>query len=89
MSGDYEFFRYLFLVFGVIAILNWSRYGRRWRHRPWGRGSDDSAQERAALEARLASVERLEARVDELENRLDFAERLIARRETHAVGQGQ
>jgi hypothetical protein len=89
MSGDYEFLRYLFLVFGVLAILNWSRYGRRWRHRPWGRVSEDSAEERAALEAPLASVARLEARVDELENRLDFAERVIARRETHAIGQGR
>jgi hypothetical protein len=89
VSGDHELLRYLFLAFGVIAILNWSRNGRRWRHRSLGHGPDRSAQDLAALETRLATVERLEARVEELENRLDFAERLIARSGAPVLAQGE
>jgi hypothetical protein len=82
MNHGYEFFRVLFIVVGVMAIINWSRHGRRWprRHRSFQSAQDHSGADLAALESRLSTVEALEARVAELENRLDFAERLMAGR---------
>jgi hypothetical protein len=83
---NHEFLRYLLLALGVIAIINWSRRGSRWRlrHRSF-RSADRSSSDLAALEARLSTVESLELRVAELENRLDFAERLIAGRQPPAL----
>lgn len=51
---------------------------------PWGRQRHRARPARAELDeetrARLAVVDQLEARVSELENRLDFTERLLAER---------
>lgn len=88
MIGAYEVLRYLFLALGLIAVLNWLRYGRRWRYRALRPGTDGSARGLAALETRLSAVEQLEARVSELENRLDFAERVMAGREAQMLQRG-
>lgn len=72
------------------------RYARRWG--AWaGIDEDDDAQPRgrralqalrAELDGRLAEIDGLSARVAELENRLDFTERLLARRnESSAVAE--
>jgi hypothetical protein len=79
---NHEFLRYFLVFLGIVAFIRWSGGGSRLRrHRylyPLDRGR--SAEGLAAIETRLLTVERLEARVDELENRLDFAERLMASR---------
>jgi hypothetical protein len=79
---SHEFLRYFLVFLGIVVFIRWSGGGRRLRrHRhlyPPGRGRSPEAL--AAIETRLLTAERLEARVDELENRLDFAERLMARR---------
>ncbi|HET8623089.1 MAG TPA: hypothetical protein VFM14_05970 [Gemmatimonadales bacterium] len=55
-------------------------------HRRYRRGERDARPVRAELDeetrARLALVDQLETRVSELENRLDFTERLLAERST-------
>ncbi len=83
----------MWVIFGVIVAMMWSR---GW-HSEWsGKGShrrggmlkqyDDRI---AALEAELASRDDtlvlLESRVNELESRLDFTERLLTQR-THDLG---
>jgi hypothetical protein len=77
----------LFLVFFVIGpALGWGvRSGRYWgdrhgRDRVRWRDRERVAELEAALEERTAMLEQLEGRVAELENRLDFAERLLAER---------
>jgi len=78
----------IFLVLFVVLPGGWrygTIYGRRGRRR-WGWDDRDldgvDPQEfaalRADLESRMAEVESLNARVTELENRLDFTERLLA-----------
>lgn len=70
----------LWIIFGIAMAVMWtnmSRHGRR-RH-----GLDATTGQRlAALEAELVSrddtIGLLEARVAELENRLDFTERLLS-----------
>lgn len=63
----------------------WGRYyGRRWGA-DWDLDDDPPARKeidgfRAELESRLTEVDALQGRVAELENRLDFAERLLAER---------
>lgn len=76
----------LVLVFAFTMVMNVTRQGGRWRRRNRGFLDDQgpSAEELAEIERRLASVEQLETRVLELENRLDFAERLL----TSRTGQG-
>jgi hypothetical protein len=79
---NHDLLRYLLVFLGIVAVIRFSRGGRRWRRR-WESFPPDQArspQELVAIENRLATVERLEARVAELENRLDFAERLMATR---------
>ncbi len=72
----------LLLVFGRP----WWRAGGPW----WWPGScrreRDPAREELdrAIQARLELVDQLETRVAELENRLDFAERLLAERRVEA-----
>jgi hypothetical protein len=88
MSGNFEFLRFLFLALGVLAVLNWSRRGRRWRRGSIPQRHERSEAELAALETRLAAVEQLEARVEELENRVDFTERLMAGREAASFQRG-
>jgi hypothetical protein len=88
MSGNFDFLRFLLLALGVLAVLNWSRRGRRWRRISNPHRLERSEAELAALETRLAAVEQLQARVEELENRVDFAERLMAGREAVSFQRG-
>jgi hypothetical protein len=53
---------------------NWRRGHRRSRHEY----DQARAEEQALLDARLAELDQLQSRVTELENRLDFAERMLA-----------
>jgi hypothetical protein len=75
-------------VFVIGPALGWGwRSGSRWRMH-WGMTGWDGRAERgerrpsramaAELERRDLVIEQLEGRVAELENRLDFAERLLA-----------
>lgn len=85
----------LLIVFVVLPAVQWSLWGgRSKRHwsRKWGGIdgglpglADEVAALRSDLESRLGEVEQLEARVGELENRLDFTERLLARQEPEAL----
>lgn len=87
----------LLIVFVVIPAVRWSLGGirsrRRWSHK-WGDIggdlgdpglADEVAALRSDLESRLGEVEQLQARVGELENRLDFTERLLARQEPQTL----
>ena len=58
---------------------------RAWARRIEGRGSSELQGEIDALHDRLAGVETMEVRLQELENRVEFSERLLARSE-HAPG---
>ncbi len=88
----------LLIVFVVIPAVQWSVWGgksRRGNSRKWGRMdlgldqggrlADEVAGLRNDLESRLGEVEHLQTRVAELENRLDFTERLLARREPETL----
>jgi hypothetical protein len=69
--------------YAAIAALNvWTRRMER---------KDTPGQEQLdALHTRLAATESLEGRIEELEQRVDFAERLIAQqRETERLPAGQ
>jgi hypothetical protein len=88
MSSEFEFLRYLLLFLGLMALVNWSRRARRCNRGPVPADRSRSDSDPRALEARLATADRLEARVEELENRVDFAERLIARREAPLLDRG-
>src|SRR5689334_16334560 len=63
---------------------DWRGWGANWRG--WGPGWDERRHSPVAppldegVRARLELVEQLESRVAELENRLDFTERLLAGR---------
>lgn len=74
----------LVLVFAFAVVMNLINQGRRRRDRFGFGGAGVSREELADIERRLGSVEQLESRVLELENRLDFAERLL----TSRTGQG-
>ncbi len=87
----------LLIVFVVIPAVQWSvggaRSKRRWSRKWGGIGgdlgdpglADEVAALRSDLESRLGEVEQLQARVGELENRLDFTERLLARQEPQTL----
>lgn len=78
---NYGFFPMLLMFVALMAALRLFGGGRRRWRRGWGRipAEDNlSPEEQATLESRLSLVERLETRVNELENRLDFTERLLA-----------
>ena len=87
----------LLIVFVVVPAVQWSLWGsrskRRWSRQGgrWEGGIGDSgladevAALRSDLEGRLGEVEHLQARVGELENRLDFTERLLARKEPETL----
>lgn len=62
----------LLLVFGVV----WATIGKATAARIAGR--DDYAALRAGLESSLAELDEMRARVLDLEERVDFAERLLA-----------
>jgi len=54
-------------------------WGPRGRHRRWERGARPAPAELdEETRARLAMVDQLESRVSELEDRLDFTERLLS-----------
>lgn len=62
-----------------ILMFFWFAPHRRRRH--WERAAQPARAELdAEIRARLALVDQLETRVSELENRLDFTERLLAER---------
>lgn len=71
------------VFFGLVMAMMWSRH---WRGGDWsGRGSRRRSQEldrrietlEAELGGRDETIALLESRVNELESRLDFTERLI------------
>ena len=70
----------LYAVFAVVQALV-----KRLEGRKPGPGLDDIE----AIHARLAASEALEARVEELEQRLDFAERMIARHDPDRLPMGR
>ena len=77
-----EFWRFLLVAVAIMAFFRWSRGGRRWRRR-WDRmpmENSASREELSSIDSRLSVVEQLESRVAELENRLDFTERLLSNR---------
>ena len=72
----------VFIVMAVMSSLRWSH--RRWEGESSRRriGTRDRlAAMEAELDAKTETIELLEARVNELETRLDFTERLLAQRE--------
>jgi Tfp pilus assembly protein PilO len=71
------------LVMAACTIVLWP-LARALARRLEGRGSQDAIlrAEVDALHNRLADVDALQARLGELEERLDFAERIIARGES-------
>jgi hypothetical protein len=91
---------FLIVFFVVVPSVRWSwgmKGGGRWR-RPrglwashWGLDDDDRpsrkqiAALREELDSRIADVDSLHTRVAELENRLDFAERLLAESRDRAL----
>lgn len=71
----------LVAIVAIILMIHFARQNaprRRWQGLM--RESGFSPEDREELERRLAAVEQLEGRVLELENRLDFAERLLTSR---------
>jgi len=75
-------------IFLLIALFfwgpwRWGRRMRRWereRYGPW-RPPLPRPELDEAVKARLDLVDQLETRVSELENRLDFTERLLSERQ--------
>jgi hypothetical protein len=65
------------IAFFFLPFLFWRR---GWRHSPNPRESRRPSELDDSIRARLELVDQLETRVAELENRLDFAERLLAER---------
>ena len=73
--------------FPLLFLLVFRPWRRAWRRRDWGggprvprdRGTDEREIEVRDQE-RQQQIEQLETRVNELESRLDFAERLLAQR---------
>ena len=84
----------VFLIFVALGPVRYwgggrGRWGSRAFARGWRRGGGwaddgrsevDAARLTEALEQRTQDLELLQTRVTELENRLDFAERLLAER---------
>jgi len=75
-------------IFLLVALFfwgpwRWSRRMRRWeqdRYGPRRQSLRRPAELDESVKARLDLVDQLETRVSELENRLDFTERLLAER---------
>ncbi|UCF41409.1 MAG: hypothetical protein JSW43_03505 [Gemmatimonadota bacterium] len=69
---------------GVVVIVTLGRTVRHWVDTHYGRrglpGSDELRQEMARLEDRVGTLEGVAGRVEELEERLDFAERVLTQR---------
>jgi hypothetical protein len=75
-------FGFMFWLLPLI-LLSFACRGRRWAGRSrWDREPDGLRRE---LEAQRDTIERLESQVVQLEERLDFTERLLSRRREPAV----
>ena len=74
---------------GAIISIAFFKTVRHFIDRKMASGTDHELQaEISDLHARIEALERDEGRVEELENRLDFAERLLARgRESGTVAE--
>jgi hypothetical protein len=74
-------------IFLLVALFfwgpwRWRRRMQRWepdRYGPWRHGQRPAELDES-VKARLDLVDQLETRVSELENRLDFTERLLSDR---------
>jgi hypothetical protein len=75
MSADADFWRPLVSILGALVVVRWVSRGRAWKRE---RQTGDSSQWAERDESTQEALSRLDARVAELENRLDFAERLLA-----------
>jgi flagellar biosynthesis/type III secretory pathway M-ring protein FliF/YscJ len=74
----------------VVGMLLWP-FVRALARRLEGRGADDAFRaELDEVQARLGDLEHMEARVAELENRVEFSERLLTRsqQEGERLGEG-
>jgi Tfp pilus assembly protein PilO len=78
MSGNSDFWRILLLIGALVFAMRWWGRFRGEGHRPRRDGGREVARGTIQLEARLSTLKQLETRVAELENRLDFTERLLA-----------
>jgi hypothetical protein len=68
-------------MFWLVPFLLFLMVSRHWRRERWAMaGSGGSPRLERDLEQQRLYVDELERRVAELEERLDFAERLLARR---------
>jgi hypothetical protein len=68
----------------LVIMLRRRGPGWRWRRSGWDdrpRNTTGTLELDEGVRARLELVEQLESRVTELENRLDFTERLLAQRQ--------
>ena len=77
-------------IASLVTLAIRRRLALRRDHSPTGITTGEMAAERLAeLEGRMADLEAAQARIVELEERLDFAERLLARpREAKALPEG-
>ncbi len=87
MNSDQHFALVLVVIFGVVVPLMLAvgiPAGKAWARRLEGAGQQREDGETAA------ELSELRARVAELEERLDFTERVLAtKRESHLLGGGQ
>ena len=72
------------IVFFFLPFVFWRRSG--WGRRPDRRATPRQVELDESIRARLELVDQLESRVAELENRLDFTERLLADRKESNLG---
>jgi uncharacterized protein (DUF342 family) len=75
--ADVHVFGGWWMIFFFLPFFFWRR---GWRHGPDPRAARRAPELDEGIRARLELVDQLETRVAELENRLDFAERLLAER---------
>jgi hypothetical protein len=71
------------IVFFVLPFIFWRRSG--WGRYRSSRDAPRSAELEESIRERLQLVDQLEARVAELENRLDFTERLLSDRKESKI----
>jgi len=78
MIAQGEVWRYLFLFCGIAFAFSWARHAMGWRRLRRSRRVSQAGFDAEAAPA--APLEALERRVLELEERLDFTERMLASR---------